>query len=329
MVNEPDDPVTALGSLVQAELDRRVDASISTLGGRADGSAELWSLLTLHRFALAAWLAAVLRGQPEGAVQASWATHPDTWLRVRVVRWLRRRNQFIELDAAAVAEIEALCRRGLVELAEVLVRHETEALREAVRGLVRARGAELAGLVRARLGAEPREVVSSEYTPTLQLGLLGFAEVNEVVGPVLDVGCGVRAGLVLHLRAHGVVAEGIDRDADPAIATVADWLRYPYGVDRWGTVVSHLGFSLHLLHHHLAGRPAAYTYTEVYMQILRSLGIDGVFAYAPGLPFLERLLPRDRYRHTRIDMPQGPVLRAAAADTGLIIGHATQVRRIG
>ncbi|HEY0138512.1 MAG TPA: hypothetical protein VGB85_30720, partial [Nannocystis sp.] len=115
---------------------------------------------------------------------------------------------------------------------------------------------------------------------------------------------------------------------DPALATVADWLRHDYGVERWGTIVSHLAFSLHLLHHHLAGRPAAFVYTELYMQILRSLRPGGVFAYAPGLPFLERLLPRGLYQCTRLTAPPGPGLRAAAADTGLQLGHATQVRRL-
>ena len=53
-----------------------------------------------------------------------------------------------------------------------------------------------------------------------------------------------------------------------------------------------------------------------------------MFAYAPGLPFLERLLPRALYQVTRVEMPRSPSLRAAAADTGVVIGHATQVRRV-
>lgn len=316
-----DDPVTALGLLVAAEVERRADASLALDGPLRGLDEETLGVLTTARARLAAWLDAALAAP--GDVQ--WATAPAPWLRAQLVRWLRRRNQFMELDTGALAELDALCHDGLLAAMHVLASDEPPgpALRPV---LLRVR-ATLAAFVRARLGAEPREVVSSEYTPELQLGLLGL-RIEDLQGPVLDVGCGVKAALVGALRARGIAAEGIDRDADPAVASVADWLRYDYGVERWGTVVSHLAFSLHLLHHHLAGRPTAFVYTELYMQVLRSLRPGGVFAYAPGLPFLERLLPRGIYVCTRLAAPQGPGLRAAAADTGLQLGHATQVRRL-
>lgn len=330
-----DDPVTALGALVQTEVDRRMDSTLASLDAAAREPDEaLLALLFRRRLALAAWLAGCLTGETGETGELAWARRPDAWLRTRLVRWLRSRNQFIDLDAAALAELEGMCRAGLAALASALVREDRASLQASLRAIDGAQRASLADLVRRRLGPAPREVASSEYTPALQLGLLGL-EVGELQGPVLDVGCGVKAALVLELRARGMVAEGVDRDAELGDAeesagavTVGDWLQFPYGVDRWGAVISHLGFSLHLLHHHLAGRPAAYVYTEVYMQILRSLRVGGVFAYAPGLPFLERLLPREVYRSTRVEMPQSPSLRAAAADTGLVIGHATQVRRL-
>lgn len=320
----PDDPVTALGLLVQSEVDRRADASLALAQPMLALDDALLALLASSRAPLATWLAGTLTDPGEGEPQ--WHHRPHLWLRAELVRWLRRRNQFIDLDADAIAELGALCRDGLLALVSVLTGEAP--VGPALRPILRRQRAALAGFVRVRLGAEPREVISSEYTPELQLGLLGL-RVTELQAPVLDVGCGVRAALVRSLRAQGVAAQGIDRDADPQIATVADWLRYDYGVDRWGTIVSHLGFSLHLLHHHLAGRPAAFTYAELYMQILRSLRPGGVFAYAPGLPFLERLLPRGTYQCTRTTAPPGPGLRAAAADTGLLLGHATQVRRVG
>jgi len=319
----PDDPVTALGLLVQAEADRRADASLALPEPMRALEDALLALLASSRAPLATWLAGTLADPSDDEPQ--WRRSPHLWLRAQLVRWLRRRNQFIALDADAIAGLDALCRDGLLALVSVLTGDAP--VGPALRPILRRQRTALAGFVRDRLGAEPREVVSSEYTPELQLGLLGL-NVTELQTPVLDIGCGVQAALVRSLRAQGVAAEGIDRDADPQIATIADWLRHDYGVDRWGTIVSHLGFSLHLLHHHLAGRPAAFIYAELYMQILRSLRPGGVFAYAPGLPFLERLLPRGTYLCTRTAAPEGPGLRAAAADTGLLLGHATQVRRV-
>lgn len=323
MTVPPDDLVTTLGLLVQVNVNRRMGGTLADLHGAVRGlDDELLALLTTSRRDLAAWLAAALS---TSAGEPQWTRAPQLWLRVQLVRWLRRRNQFIELDADAIAELDALCHQGLQAVADVLAGDEP--LGPALRPVLLRQRSALAGFVRARLGAEPREVVSSEYTPELQLGLLGL-DVATLQGPVLDIGCGTKASLVLALRARGIVAEGIDRDADPALATVADWLRYDYGVDRWGTVISHLGFSLHLLHHHLAGRSAAFGYAEVYMQVLRSLRPGGLFAYAPGLPFLERLLPRATYECTRVTAPATAGLRAAATDTGLQLGHATRVRRL-
>lgn len=319
----PDDLVDALGLLVQADVERRMEASLADLVERPVRGLDepLLAMLASSRRELAAWLAGTL-GAKEGE---RWASAPHRWLRTQLVRWLRRRNQFIELDADAIAELDGLCHQGLVAVAVLLAGDEPPGL--ASRPVLQRQRSALVAFVRARLGAEPREVVSSEYTPELQLGLLGL-EGASLRGPVLDIGCGTRASLVLALRARGLDAAGIDRDADPALTTVADWLGFDYGVDRWGTIVSHLGFSLHLLHHHLAGRPAAFAYAEVYMQVLRSLRPDGVFAYAPGLPFLERLLPRATYECTRLSAPATPGLRAAATDTGLQLGHATRVRRL-
>ena len=304
------DVIEELGALVAARMEGWTGGSLGSLAGRSgardDPGEALCLHLEQHREAVSGWL--VASGEPATGL----------------LRWLRRRNQFVQLDTAALGELAEIAGRAR---AGVIAALAGESLRGALTQVAAALRAELATFVRTQLGDEPREVQCSEYSPTLQLEVLGLT-LAELAGPALDVGCGAAAGLVHTLRAAGLAAEGIDRDA-PADATVADWLQYDYGVDRWGTVISHLGFSLHLLHHHLAGRPAAYVYAERYMQILRSLRTDGVFAYAPGLPFLERLLPRSQYTWTRIELAAHPALRAAQAATGLQLGHATQVRRIG
>lgn len=316
---DPDDIRAAaaeLGELLAAGVARWSETPLVGLTAAALAP-EVEALLLRQRAPLAAWLTA-----PRHEDDEQWMSRPDRWLRAQLVRWLRRRNQFIELDAAALAELGALCDEGLTAVGRALAGEDPRA---GLRAALRSGRERLAALVTARLGPEPREVMSSEYSPALQLGVLGL-RIEGLTGPALDVGCGPGAALVLALRAAGLHAEGIDRDA-PASATVADWLRFDYGVDRWGTVISHLGFSLHLLHHHLAGRPAAFVHAEVYMQILRSLRTGGVFAYAPGLPFLERLLPREQYTVTRVALPQSPALRSAQDATGLSLGQATQVRR--
>jgi hypothetical protein len=254
--------IDELAALVATRMDAWTGGTLATLAGRSGLRDDPGEALTLHlerhHEAIAAWL--VDHQQPQTAL----------------LRWLRRRNQFVQLDAAAIAELAAIAGRARDGL---LAAPRGEALRGALTRVAGTLRAELAEFVRTHLGAEPREVQCSEYSPTLQLEVLGLTV--EMVEPVLDVGCGAAAALVHTLRAAGRMAEGIDREA-PADAIVADWLQFDYGVDRWGTVISHLGFSLHLLHHHLAGRAAAFVHAEVYMQILRSLRVGGVFAYAPG-----------------------------------------------
>lgn len=264
---------------------------------------------------------AELRGAWEGDPEATraWCAGADVvgWARA-LRRWLQARQQFLVVEEEAI--------RGLV----------TRALRCA-EAAGPADGAELlrkelAALVRGQFSGQVVEVVCSEYSPGLQLRVLGLG-LEEVRGPVLDVGCGERRGLVSELRGRGISAEGIDRVHGD------DWLRYAYGIDRWGTVVSHHGFSLHFLHHHLRPGAMALSYARVYMDILRSLRVGGVFAYAPGLPFIEAMLPGDsslhgpsglNYRVVRVGLPaevDTPALRALRADTGLAIDHATQVWR--
>jgi hypothetical protein len=276
-----DEPAARLGELLRSQALRWSQRSLVELCGPAAGPFVL-----------------------DAALAELWAAHPEVVARVdgraaarAIVRWLQARQQFLVVD---VAVVEAMVGRALAGGPAAV-----EGLRVG-----------LAELVRGQMG-QVVEVVCSEYSPGLQLQLLGLAEVR---GPALDVGCGASRGLVTELQARGVAAEGIDRVHGD------DWLTYAYGVDRWGSVVSHHGFSLHFLHHHLRPGEAALAYARVYMDILRSLMIGGVFAYAPGLPFLEAMLPTASYRVVRVPLP-ADALAALQALKGPVIGHATQVWR--
>lgn len=239
-------------------------------------------------------------------------------LREDVVRWLRSKNQFLALTTELEDELEDAILRVLESLASGDLEDAQDTLDDALDGL--------GSIVRDAGGGEPREVVSSEYAPDLQMHVLGLAP-SDVVSPVLDVGCGAGAGLVLHLRGLGHDVTGIDRDAPPA-ATRADWLAFDYGKDRWKTIVSHLGFSLHFLRAHHASEIEARHYAEVFVRITRSLAPGGLFAYAPSLPFFENVLPKERFAIERRKVKGGETLDRLRATSGVDLAEATKLRRI-
>jgi SAM-dependent methyltransferase len=245
-----------------------------------------------------------------------------------LVRWLWAHNQFLELDLAAQAELTRDIRRRLKQLgageplADTMLAHREQ----------------LAAFLRARLGATPRDVVSAAYTPQLQLAVLGLSD-QPLKAPILDVGCGPEAALVRLLRSQGLDARGLDRTPPSRdlpvqgheVATFGDWLTFDYGEQRWGTVLSHLGFSLYFLHHHLAQRDAAFDYARTYMAILRSLVRGGRFVYTPGLPFLEAMLDSGMYRVERVafaDELRVQSLTDIEQRTGLALSHAVHIERL-
>ncbi len=135
----------------------------------------------------------------------------------------------------------------------------------------------------------------SEYSSDLQINILQI-DIKHLMQPVLDIGCGKRGYLVKYLKDQGIEAYGIDRMkfTSPGYIT-ADWLEYDYGTNKWGTVVSNLGFSNHFNHHNLREDGNYIGYGKTYMNILYSLKIGGSFHYAPDLPFIEKYLDRDQF----------------------------------
>jgi SAM-dependent methyltransferase len=229
-------------------------------------------------------------------------------LRDLLVPWLQERNQFLRVDEGAARQLDAAYRRAIEETERVLSSRDDDArAAEELREVWEAHRVRLASFARARLGEDPRDAVCAAYSPSLQLRVLALLP-GEITEPVLDVGCGGEAALVVSLRERGVQAFGFDRVASEGSegVAVADWLNFDYGEGVWGTVVSHLGLSLHFLRHHLADGPAAnglsLAHARAYVRILWSLRVGGVFAYAPSLPFVEALLPPSEYRAKRIHL---------------------------
>ena len=149
-----------------------------------------------------------------------------------------------------------------------------------------------------------QQAVCSEYSPELQLRVLGI-ELQELVQPVLDLGCGKTGQLVKHLRTQGVLAYGVDRVVEPdnSLLRAADWFDLELQPEQWGTIISHMAFSNHFLFHHRYKNGQPEQYARQYMKILIALKVGGSFYYSPGLPFIEQFLPAAEYTVLRQDLP--------------------------
>ncbi|HBG71186.1 MAG: hypothetical protein A2W93_12410 [Bacteroidetes bacterium GWF2_43_63] len=144
-------------------------------------------------------------------------------------------------------------------------------------------------------------VACSEYSEAFQLNVLRI-DAATLMQPLLDIGCGKDYSLVKHLRKNGIDAYGIDRFPSTEVSIAeSDWLLFDYGVNKWGTITSHLGFSNHFRHHHFRQDGNFIEYAKTYMQILASLKIGGCFHYAPDLPFIEEFLDEESFNVSRME----------------------------
>ena len=213
-------------------------------------------------------------------------------------RWyLHQLNQFVVPSASDVEKVHACMTRWLSELGEGL--SATRSADECAATLVAVNRDLLEGLTAVMAPyAEPTrpKVLSEQYSIETQLDVLHLSP-EALEQPVLDIGCGRDAWLVLWLRERQVNAMGVDAFAPKIPGCIqADWQKFPFLPEHFGTITAHLSFSLHFLHQHLRPEGEARAYAVTYMAILRSLRRGGCFAYAPGLPFIERLLPADQYK---------------------------------
>lgn len=207
----------------------------------------------------------------------------------RALRYFRRHNQFLQVSDEQQRLLNALHEHLLDELAAPtadirgVFNTYRQALAELVRGLAATNGST------EFVYSEP---VCSEYTPVLQLQMLGVA-VADLREPILDLGCGEQAALVRFLREQGLETVGIDIEVEPGpFLHRADWFSFELGEHRWGTILSHQGFSLHFLHHHLRRNGHPERYARRFMEILRTLKPDGRFLYTPRLPFFEEVIAK-------------------------------------
>ena len=138
-------------------------------------------------------------------------------------------------------------------------------------------------------------IACSEYSPELQIAVLGI-DLKHIKQPVLDIGCGTQGNLVNFLNNQNIEAYGIDRfTIAESMLTNSDWLEFDYGIEKWGCIISNLGFSNHFIHHNLRNDGNYINYAKTYMAILQSLKKGGSFYYAPELAFIEIYLDKRAY----------------------------------
>jgi hypothetical protein len=142
-------------------------------------------------------------------------------------------------------------------------------------------------------------VACSEYSPELQIEILHI-DVNQIIEPVLDIACGKQGRLVKYLRQKGFEAYGFDRFAENnSFLSNSDWFEFKFEHNKWGTIISNLGFTNHFQHHHMRNDGNYIEYAKKYVEILNSLKPGGAFHYAPDLPFIEQYLDRGKYQVTK------------------------------
>ena len=139
-----------------------------------------------------------------------------------------------------------------------------------------------------------RAVTCSEYSAELQMDVLAL-DIEDIHGPVLDIGCGFSAPLVHYLLSRDVEVYGFDRivEKETSFIKEADWFNYNYLQRSWGTIISHMAFSNHyrytLNHDHELKKKME----SVFSIILSSLSLGGCLVFAPGSKDLE-LATNDR-----------------------------------
>jgi hypothetical protein len=152
---------------------------------------------------------------------------------------------------------------------------------------------------------DAQHFVYAEYSPEFQLNLLKI-DSSFLLDPILDLGCGEHGCLVEYLRAQHLTAYGADRlQQNRDYYFKCDWLEFIYGDQKWGTIISHLSFTSHFLHHFLQNDGIDILYAGTYMKILKSLAAGGRWIYTPSVPFIENLLPQSEYHVNRTLVDRG------------------------
>lgn len=263
--------------------------------------------------------------------QASLLDAEEARLVMTWTEWVYDRNQFFDLNPGSMARLCLIHRRTRVALvAQLRSADSFEAFANACQLSFVIYAERLSRLFRNLATSDKLRGRAAEYAPELQLKLLGLEQQTAWKEPIVDLGCGIDAHLVHHLRARGLQATGVERRGGGPSVLARDWFELRFEPESVGTMLSHLAFSLQFLHHHWQGSDRAYDFARKYMELLHSLVRDGVFCYAPGLPFIESMLDRNRFDVTTLPLPE-PLAESIGSlrdlSTGQSVAYACQVKR--
>lgn len=296
-------------------------------------SARNVDFLVRNRNAVLGWLDDRLDGTGPGTGKGALGFFVE-----RMAETIARRNQFLALGPSERDGLAALYGRFLDGVRRALLEYDdTSGLTAGMERALSSHQRNLAGFSHRLVAAHAQSAgdgggaVCAEYPPALQFDILGIDPAT-LIEPVLDLGCGETGTLVRRLRSLGKRAFGVDRLAVPGdFISRSDWFDFPLGRASWGTIISHMGFSNHFLHHHLRANGNPERHARRYMEILESLRLGGTFVYTPGLPFIEHILPRDRWTVERRILPDvagGPADVSLARLIGESVFYSCRVTRI-
>jgi len=168
--------------------------------------------------------------------------------------------------------------------------------KEKIRSIVKTHRSRLISILSVRADSTDVIVPCAEYTNGFQDKILRI-DVDNLMQPILDVGCGQKASLVVGLRKKGLRAYGIDQYMSKAPYLLCEnWLEFNFSSTDWGTIISHMAFSNHFRRCITYNDDEIGRYEDTYFAILQSLKPGGAFIYCPGLPEMENKIDKDRYK---------------------------------
>lgn len=137
--------------------------------------------------------------------------------------------------------------------------------------------------------------VNCGYSPQTQFNIYELA-LEDIKAPVLEIGCGKDAIFSRYLYENNIDAYGIDIECeDTNYSEKEDWMSKEYEENYYATIISTLAFTKEFIAAHASDTQDYLEYATTYMKILNSLKKGGKWYYIPSVPFMEELLPEDRF----------------------------------
>ena len=139
-------------------------------------------------------------------------------------------------------------------------------------------------------------VLNKEYSPEFQFELYELS-IQDLMEPIIDIGCGSQAEFINVLLQKEKDAFGIDRllkDQNERLIEIS-WLEYRFLPESWGTIYSNMAFSNHYIYALRDNPSDIIKYALKFEEILESLKINGSFIYAPSLQEIENKVDKKKY----------------------------------